>query len=348
MNAQNKDLITGVEFLAPALRLQYVPQLGQSFGIDNVRWKVLTDAIFPNATTVESILMALTYCKARNLDIFKRPVHIVPMWSTAERKMIDTIWPSIAELRTTAARTGQYAGKDETVFGPDKTAKVGAVEVTFPEWAQTTVYRMVQGVRCPFVGPKCYWLEYYAQAARDKKEPNDRWKRALHGQIEKCAEAGALRMAFPEEIGNEYAAEEMEGQVILGDVSDRTVAPKRVPPPAIPPAQIEANPATVETPPAPVEQREPTRRPPPAARTPQETQKAAVPTPPAADKPVSYADNAPAFFVRFAARCGEAKNYDALQEVWLSMIDPITDDMDSVDFEEAQGIMRENERRFEP
>ena len=44
--------------------------------------------------------------------------------------------------------------------------------------------------------------------------PNDRWKRSPFGQIEKCAEAAALRLAFPEEIGNDYAAEEMEGQSI--------------------------------------------------------------------------------------------------------------------------------------
>ena len=344
MNAQNKDLITGVEFLAPALRLQYVPQLGESFGIDNVRWKVLTDAIFPNATTVESILMALTYCKARNLDIFKRPVHIVPMYSTAERKMIDTIWPSIAELRTTAARTGQYAGKDETIFGPEKTTKLGSSEITHPEWAQTTVYRMTQGVRYPFAGPKCYWLEYYAPAKREVKDPNDRWKRAVHGQIEKCAEAGALRAAFPEEIGNEYSAEEMEGQVIMTNADDRTPS-KRVPPPAVPPAQTEAKAAEPE----PSADPKPARRPPPAARAPQD---APNPTPaaaaPVADKPASYAENSPAFFKRFTARCGVAKNYDELQEVWLSMIDPITDDMDSVDFDEAQGIMRDNERRLEP
>ena len=256
-------LVTTLEFPEKAMRLPYVPQLADSFGIDNVRWKVLTDAIFPNAKETDSILMALTYCRARNLDIFKRPVHIVPMYSTVLGKMVDTIWPSIAELRTTAARTGQYAGKDETVFGPDKTQKLGNSEVTFPEWAQTTVYRMVGGVRCPFVGPRCYWTEYYATTKRDVKDPNDRWKRAVHGQIEKCAEAGALRMAFPEEIGNEYAAEEMEGQVILTEAADRAPA-KRIPPPATRAPQIEARPES-PAPAAPEAPRAP-RRPPPAQR----------------------------------------------------------------------------------
>ena len=230
MNAPARtDLITAIEYKPQALRLPYIPQAAEAFGIDNVKWKVLTDTIFPHAQNAESIVMALTYCRARNLDIMKRPVHIVPIYSTAKRAMIDTIWPSIAELRTTAARTGEYAGKDETMFGPTPKEKLGATEIEFPEWAQTTVYRMVRGVRCAFVGPRCYWIEYYATAERNKKDPNDRWKRAAHGQIEKCAEAGALRMDFPEELGNDYAAEEMEGQTILEGV---TAPPKRVAPPA--------------------------------------------------------------------------------------------------------------------
>jgi hypothetical protein len=40
------------------------------------------------------------------------------------------------------------------------------------------------------------------------------WRRRTRGQLDKCAEAAALRAAFPEELGNDYSAEEMEGQVI--------------------------------------------------------------------------------------------------------------------------------------
>jgi hypothetical protein len=57
-------------------------------------------------------------CHRQNLDPFKRPVHIVPMWSSVAGKMIETVWPGISELRTTAFRTGQYAGMPAPDFGP--------------------------------------------------------------------------------------------------------------------------------------------------------------------------------------------------------------------------------------
>ena len=99
-------------------RLPYHEAVEQRFGIDRAGWKALVEAIYPNAETADAIIMALSYCRARNLDPFKRPVHIVPMWSSVAGKMIETVWPGISELRTTAFRTGQYAGISEPDFGP--------------------------------------------------------------------------------------------------------------------------------------------------------------------------------------------------------------------------------------
>jgi phage recombination protein Bet len=244
----SKNLITAIQF--DELRLPYTSLLGDAFGIDNVRWKVLIDSIFPSAKSTEAVAMALTYCKARNLDIFKRPVHIVPMWSSILGREVETVWPGVSELRTTAFRTKQYAGCDEAAFGstvirkfkgrvrgkgknaPDEDVEI---EVSFPEWCQITLYRSIGGNVVKFAGNKVYWLEAFAR--RGKADiPNDMWCKRPFGQIEKCAEAAALRRAFPEEIGNELTAEEMEGQLVtLADA-----APSIPTPPTPPSIQLAA------------------------------------------------------------------------------------------------------------
>lgn len=204
-------------------RLPYHPAIEERFGVDRASWKALTEAIYPQAKTTDSVVMALSYCRARKLDPFKRPVHIVPMWSSAANGYVETVWPGISELRTTAFRTGQYAGCDETDFGPtvERTftgrVKQGndwrdkSVTLSFPEWARITVYRDLNGRTCKFVGPKVKWTEAYA-AVGNSELPNDMWEGRSEGQLEKCAEAAALRKAFPEELGNMLSAEEMEGR----------------------------------------------------------------------------------------------------------------------------------------
>lgn len=197
-----------VPALAPA-RLPYHPAVEERFGVDKASWKALVEAIFPNATSTESVILALSYCRARKLDPFKRNVHIVPIYDKNRRCMVDTIWPGIGELRTTAFRTGEYAGREKAEFGPDINRKIGTLEMTFPAWCQVTVYRIVRGERVSFAGPQVYWLESYATKKHDDDTPNEMWATRTRGQIEKCAEAAALRAAFPEEIGSDHIPEEM-------------------------------------------------------------------------------------------------------------------------------------------
>lgn len=241
-------------------RLPYNKAIQAKYEVDVGAWRVLTEAIFPAARSAEAIGMALAYCRHRNLDIFKRPVHIVPMWSTVQKKWVETVWPAISELRTTAFRTKQYAGNDEVEWGPlkEKTFK-GVREkweydpakkkrvprgeeeveytVAFHEWGRMTLYRKVEGLSAlaKFVGPKVIWQEI---CAKEKSGvPNDRWRSNPIGQHEKTIEAAALRRAFPEEIGSDMAAEEMDGQILLPSMD---AAPSQVE--AINPnAGIEAN-----------------------------------------------------------------------------------------------------------
>ena len=203
-------------------RLPYHPALQERLGVGINAWRALVDAVYPLAKSADSVILALSYCRARKLDPFKKPVHIVPMWNSQLKRMVETVWPGIGELRTTAFRTGQFAGRDEARYGETKRQTIGNAAMEFPEWCQVTVYRMLDGQRVPFPGPRVYWLESYATAGRDDISPNSMWKRRPFGQIDKCAEAAALRAAFPEEVGNEYAAEEMEGKTIDGAVIPQT------------------------------------------------------------------------------------------------------------------------------
>jgi phage recombination protein Bet len=222
ISSDRKNTLQGCE-----PRLAFHPMIEERFGINKAAWKSLVEAIFPNATTINSIILALSYCQARKLDPFKRCVHIVPIYNSQLRAMVDTVWPGIGELRTTAFRTRQYAGRGPTQFGPDVTkdfhnADGVVATVTYPEWAQVSVYRMVDGQRVEFAGPRVYWIETYANKSHKDDTPNSMWVTRPRGQIDKCAEAAALRSAFPEEIGSEYIPEEVQRRAVDGIVTATT------------------------------------------------------------------------------------------------------------------------------
>ena len=239
-------------------RLPYHPGVKERFGIGQAEWRALVESTFPTARSVGAVILALSYCKARGLDPFKKCVHIVPIWDSARRCEVETVWPGIAEYRTTAARTASYAGHDEVAMGPmheetwqdtDKRGNVqNEVTVSYPEWAQMTVYRLVQGERCAFPGPRVYWRETYA--AKKNGCPNSMWAKRPMGMIAKCAEAASLRGAVPEELGGEPAYEEWGGFRWHGRASiDTTSQPAQLAGPPSPDALANPKEPTDATPP---------------------------------------------------------------------------------------------------
>jgi phage recombination protein Bet len=233
----------------PAARLPVAMQTLAELGLDANTWRVLTESIFPGARTADGILLAVRYCKARGLDPLKRPVHVVPMWSKTAGREIETVWPGIAEVQTTAARTGQWAGMDPPRFGPDRTRSFQGrvktdkgwdpveITLTFPEWCEVTVYRLVGGVRCAFTEP-VFWEEAYSRSSSRSELPTDMWAKRPRGQLHKCAKAASLRAAFPEEAT--YTAEEMAGKVIESDAVGLTT-PVTATPRATTPARPEGD-----------------------------------------------------------------------------------------------------------
>lgn len=181
--------------------------------------KVLQSSLYPGAATA-SVEMVLGYCDAAGLDPLQKPVHIVPMWDGKNGQMRDVVMPGIGLYRTQAARSG-CAGITEAEFGPDRTENIGGQSITFPQWCRVTVKRRQAGGSVDEFTAREFWTENYAIKGGKEKSvaPNAMWTKRPYGQIAKCAEAQALRKAFPE-IGSAPAAEEMEGKTIEGEYID--------------------------------------------------------------------------------------------------------------------------------
>ncbi|MGB8422231.1 phage recombination protein Bet [Paraburkholderia sp.] len=205
---------------------------------------VLRNSLYPGAQDA-SIKLVLSYCKAAGLDPMQKPVHIVPMqvstgkkdddgWDIKENR--DTIMPGVGLYRSQAERTGLYAGISEPEYGPmleltfiadvwenvngKRVKRSQNVTMKYPEWCRVTVEKFLDGKLCRYTAVE-YWIENYATKSNKTEEPNSMWKRRPRGQLAKCAEAQALRKAFPGSVGSQPTAEEMEGKSLLED--DRTI-----------------------------------------------------------------------------------------------------------------------------
>lgn len=135
-------------------------------------------------------------CNTLSLSPFLNQIHFV------KRKNKDNTYSVAAQVgidgfRLSAQRAGGYAGSDDAVFEyapADKAQKR-------PTKATVTVYKIVDGVRCPFTA-SARWEEFYNSIG-------GMWDRLPHQMLGKCAEAQALRKAFPAELSGLYTPEEM-------------------------------------------------------------------------------------------------------------------------------------------
>jgi phage recombination protein Bet len=180
--------------------------------------RVLQNSLYPGAQ-IGSVQMVLGYCQAAGLDPMQKPVHIVPMWDAKSGSMRDVVMPGVNLYRTQASRTGKFAGMSEPEYGPMIEETLGGVYIKYPEWCRVRVQKMMDnGAIAEFTAIE-YWIENYAIKGGKEKSiaPNAMWMKRPRGQLAKCAEAQALRKAFPE-VGSQPTAEEMEGKSIGAEI----------------------------------------------------------------------------------------------------------------------------------
>jgi phage recombination protein Bet len=206
--------------MAIANNLTNVTNINPLANIDQNTLMVLKETLYPGAKD-ESIAMVLNYCKARKLDPIKKPVHLVPMNIKTGRKgqdgkdlyeWRDVVMPGIGLYRIEADRSGQYAGMSEPEYGEDMTETVGDVKLTYPKWCMIIIRKRLASGEIVEYRAKEYWKENYATKGRNDSSPNAMWEKRPYGQLAKCAEAQALRKAFPDVVGQDYTHEEMEGK----------------------------------------------------------------------------------------------------------------------------------------
>jgi phage recombination protein Bet len=152
----------------------------------------------------------LNFAQRTGLDPFARQIYMIgrrqksgDQWTTKW-----TIQASIDGLRIVAERSGDYAGQ----VGPEYCGTDGVWRDvwTTPE---APVASRVGVLRTGFSVP-LYAVAYYDEYVQTDREgnPTSMWKSKPLLMLAKCAEALALRKAFPNDLAGLYTADEM-GQV---------------------------------------------------------------------------------------------------------------------------------------
>jgi phage recombination protein Bet len=158
---------------------------------------ILKRGKFKNFTDDE-IEHAAKICDALSLNPFLNQIHFVKRRNKDGTYSV-TAQTGIDGFRLHAQRAGGYAGNDEPVFeyAPNDQLRDRPIKAT------VTVYRIVGGHKCGFTA-SARWKEYYPGPGQGL------WDKMPHNQLAKCAEALALRKAFPAELSALRTDEEMD------------------------------------------------------------------------------------------------------------------------------------------
>lgn len=150
-------------------------------------------------------------CDRTGLDPLARQIYCIGRFSQGVVEW--SIQTAIDGFRVIAERSKKYAGQDAaewlTEAGDWVPVFVKSVHGDHPLAARVSVYRHDWKDDKPAVGIAT-WDEY-AQTKRDGSL-TAMWEQRGPGQLAKCAEALAMRKAFPQDLSGLFTDDEMQGQ----------------------------------------------------------------------------------------------------------------------------------------
>jgi len=184
---------------------------------------LLKEQVMRHEGTDAHLLYFMYVCKKVGLDPLAKQIYAVFRRDSRTNTMVMTIQAGIDGFRLVAQRSREYAGQDDIRYLPEDES------TQYPTKATCTVYRMIGENKVAFTA-SARWSEYCVKNYNG--EPQNLWKKMPYLMLGKCAEALALRKAFPNELSGIYTTEEM-AQTANPD-TPAIVPPKPQPMPSIP------------------------------------------------------------------------------------------------------------------